>query len=141
MRATFKGPDPSRLKTALSRAGASADDKVEALISTAAVAVQEAGAVIVRYIETSGEGMPYKHEKHTPRRYKTGRMLDTAGHRTGYEVLTRTRTQFRARVGFTGADRDYIRYQEEGTSKLRGMLSLPASKQVLLNRLSDGGFK
>lgn len=142
VRMSMHGPSEAAFNAALKKAGSTAEERKDGLMHDVAVSVQEAGAVIVRTIETSGAGMPYKWEPHTPRRFKTGHMYDTAGRRTGYEVLKRddNKGKFLARVGFTGADADYIKYQEEGTSKLRGMMALPMSKQVFLNGMAGKGF-
>lgn len=142
IRVTMRGPSDAAFGAALKKAGSTVEERKDALMRDVAEAVQEAGAVVAQVIETSGAGMPYKWEPHTSRRFKTGHMYDTAGNRTGYEVLEQddTRGRFRARVGFTGADADYIKYQEEGTRKLRGMMALPMSKQVFLNGMAGKGF-
>lgn len=105
-------------------------------------AAKAGGDVVIRTVDTSGAGMPYKHDPSTDARVWTGHMRSTAGDSTGYHVNVRNISggKFSASVGFTDADEKYIGYQEEGTSKLRGMLALQSARTATDQAMKEAGF-
>lgn len=105
-------------------------------------AAKAGGDVVIRTVDTSGVGMPYKHDPTTDARVWTGHMRSTAGDGTGYRVNVRNISggKFSASVGFADADEKYIGYQEEGTSKLRGMLALQSARTATDQAMKEAGF-
>lgn len=105
-------------------------------------AAKAGGDVVIRTVDTSGAGMPYKHDPSTDARVWTGHMRSTAGDGTGYRVNVRNISggKFFASVGFTDADEKYIGYQEEGTNKLRGMLALQSARTATDQTMKEAGF-
>lgn len=108
----------------------------------AEAAARAGGEVVIRTVDTSGAGMPYKHDPATDARVWTGHMRSTAADGQGYRVNQRNISggKFSASVGFTDADEKYIGYQEEGTSKLRGMLALQSARTTTDQAMKEAGF-
>lgn len=108
----------------------------------AEVAAKAGGEVVIRTVDTSGAGMPYKHDPTTDARVWTGHMRSTAADGQGYRVNVRNVSggKFSASVGFTDADEKYIGYQEEGTAKLRGMLALQSARTATDQAMKEAGF-
>lgn len=93
-------------------------------------AVLAAVESILNTVDTSGAGMPYKHNPHTDARVHTGAMRGSVGARwekddpSGLVVF----------VGFVEGP-DYTVFQEEGTRKLRAMASLAKARAVVEDAL------
>lgn len=93
-------------------------------------AVLAAVESILNTVDTSGAGMPYKHNPHTDARVHTGAMRGAVGARwekddpSGLVVF----------VGFVEGP-DYTAFQEEGTRKLRAMASLAKARAVVEDAL------
>ena len=115
---------------------------IEDAFRAAEAAAKAGGDVVIRTVDTSGAGMPYKHDPSTDARVWTGHRRSTAGDGTGYRVNVRNISggKFSASVGFTDADEKYIGYQEEGTSKLRGMLALQSARTATDQAMKEAGF-
>ena len=93
------------------------------------------GVETIKYvIDTSGAGMPYKHDKSTDARVHTGAMRDSVSARwekddpSGFVVF----------VGFVEGP-DYTVFQEEGTKKLRAMASLAKARAIVEDALDSHG--
>lgn len=108
----------------------------------AEAAAKAGGEVVIRTVDISGAGMPYKHDPTTDARVWTGHMRSTAADGQGYRVNVRNISggKFSASVGFTDADEKYIGYQEEGTAKLRGMLALQSARTATDQAMKEAGF-
>lgn len=115
---------------------------IEDAFRAAEAAAKAGGEVVIRTVDTSGAGMPYKHDPTTDARVWTGHMRSTAADGQGYRVNVRNVSggKFSASVGFTDADEKYIGYQEEGTSKLRGMLALQSARTATDQAMKEAGF-
>ena len=115
---------------------------IEDAFRAAESAAKAGGEVVIRTIDTSGAGMPYKHDPTTDARMWTGHMRSTAADGQGYRVNVRNVPggKFSASVGFTDADEKYIGYQEEGTNKLRGMLALQSARTATDQVMKEAGF-
>lgn len=115
---------------------------IEDAFRAAEAAARAGGEVVIRTVDTSGAGMPYKHDPTTDARVWTGHMRSTAADGQGYRVNVRNISggKFSASVGFTDADEKYIGYQEEGTSKLRGMLALQSARTATDQAMKEAGF-
>lgn len=118
------------------------EEVITKAFAAAEAASKAGGDVVIRTVDTSGAGMPYKHDPSTDARVWTGHMRSTAGDGTGYRVNVRNISggKFSASVGFTDADEKYIGYQEEGTSKLRGMLALQSARTATDQAMKEAGF-
>ena len=84
------------------------------------------GVKTIQYvIDTSGAGMPYKHDKNTDARVHTGAMRESVGARwerdddNGVTVF----------IGFINTP-SYTVFQEEGTHKLRAMQALAKARAM-----------
>ena len=93
------------------------------------------GVKTIQYvIDTSGAGMPYKHNPHTDARVHTGAMRGSVGARwekddpSGLAVF----------IGFVEGP-DYTVFQEEGTRKLRAMASLAKARAIVEDALDSHG--
>lgn len=115
---------------------------IEDAFRAAEAAAKAGGEVVIRTVDTSGAGMPYKHDPTTDARVWTGHMRSTAADGQGYRVNQRNVSggRFSASVGFTDADEKYIGYQEEGTNKLRGMLALQSARTATDQTMKEAGF-
>lgn len=115
---------------------------IEDAFRAAEAAAKAGGEVVIRTIDTSGAGMPHKHDPTTDARVWTGHMRSTAADGQGYRVNQRNVSEgrFSASVGFTDADEKYIGYQEEGTNKLRGMLALQSARTATDQTMKEAGF-
>lgn len=97
-------------------------------------AVLAAVESILSTVDTSGAGMPYKHNPHTDARVHTGAMRGSVGARwekddpSGLVVF----------VGFVEGP-DYTVFQEEGTRKLRAMASLAKARAIVEDALDSHG--
>lgn len=115
-------------------------EAIERTMRVARAAADAGGRMMLSKINTSGAGMPYKHEPNTARRYKTGRMLASVGSE-GWTPLpghAPHKGRFRAVVGF-GEDRaDYFLYQDKGTRYIKGMLAVAAAKVIVEDTLREG---
>ena len=97
-------------------------------------AVLAAVESILNTVDTSGAGMPYKHNPHTDARVHTGAMRDSVSARwekddpSGFIVF----------VGFVDGP-EYAVFQEEGTKKLRAMASLAKARAIVEDALDSHG--
>lgn len=97
-------------------------------------AVLAAVESILNTVDTSGAGMPYKHNPHTDARVHTGAMRGSVGAKwekddpSGLVVF----------VGFVEGP-DYTVFQEEGTRKLRAMASLAKARAIVEDALDSHG--
>lgn len=97
-------------------------------------AVLAAVESILNTVDTSGAGMPCKHNLHTDARVHTGAMRGSVGARwekddpSGLVVF----------VGFVEGP-DYTVFQEEGTKKLRAMASLAKARAIVEDALDSHG--
>lgn len=84
------------------------------------------GVKTIQYvIDTSGAGMPYKHDKSTDARVHTGAMRESVGVRWERDDAGGV-TVF---IGFINTP-DYTVFQEEGTHKLRAMQALAKARAM-----------
>lgn len=84
------------------------------------------GVETIKYvIDTSGAGMPYKHDKNTDARVHTGAMRESVGVRWERDDNSGV-TVF---IGFINTP-DYTVFQEEGTHKLRAMQALAKARAM-----------
>lgn len=114
-------------KQALQRALADARH----VIDSAAVAAVDS---ILNTINTSGAGMPYKHDPHTDARVWTGAMRDSVGARWEQDNTE----GFTVFIGFVSGP-EYAVFQEEGTRKLRAMASLAKARAIVEDALDSHG--
>ena len=100
------------------------------------------GVKTIQYvIDTSGAGMPYKHDKNTDARVHTGAMRESVGVRWERDDAGGV-TVF---IGFINTP-DYTVFQEEGTHKLRAMQALAKARAMAEDdldsiRLTQGALK
>ena len=102
--------------------------------------VEEAGAAFMQRVDTTGSFLehPYTRTPGSDRREDTGFMRKSAGDGTGrqVQVMSPQTGQYKAKVGFTDAERDYFLYQDEGWThqsgrEIEGMNALAAARMVL----------
>ena len=134
-----KSQDMNQVTSGLSRFQ---EEVITKAFAAAEAASKAGGDVVIRTVDTSGAGMLYKHDPSTDARVWTGHMRSTAADGQGYRVNVRNISsgKFSASVGFTDADEKYIGYQEEGTSKLRGMLALQSARTATDQAMKEAGF-
>lgn len=101
------------------------------VIDSAAVAAVDS---ILNTINTSGAGMPYKHDPHTDARVWTGAMRDSVGARWEQD----NSEGFTVFIGFVNGP-EYAVFQEEGTRKLRAMASLAKARAIVEDTLDSHG--
>lgn len=106
--------------------------KVRAAVDRAAL---EAAKSIQHTIDTSGAGMPYKHNPDTDARVWTGAMRDSVGvdwERDDAQGISVT-------IGFLDTP-EYTKFQEQGTGRLRAMASLAAARARAEDILDSTGL-
>lgn len=119
VRRALRGIEEKALRRALADTRRTVDKAVLAAVES-----------ILNTVDTSGAGMPYKHNPHTDARVHTGAMRGSVGARwekddpSGLVVF----------VGFVEGP-DYTVFQEEGTRKLRAMASLAKARAVVEDAL------
>lgn len=89
---------------------------------------------ILNTVDTSGAGMPYKHDKNTDARVHTGAMRGSVGARWEQDNAE----GFTVFIGFVEGP-DYTVFQEEGTKKLRAMASLAKARAIVEDALDSHG--
>ena len=100
------------------------------------------GVKTIQYvINTSGAGMPFKHDKSTDARVHTGAMRESVGVRWERDDNSGV-TVF---IGFINTP-SYTSFQEEGTHKLRAMQALAKARALAEDdldsiRLTQGALK
>lgn len=91
------------------------------------------GVKTIQYvIDTSGAGMPYKHDKNTDARVHTGAMRESVGARWERDDADGI-TVF---IGFLNTPA-YTVFQEEGTHKLRAMQALAKARALVEDDLDS----
>lgn len=119
VRRALRGIEEKALRRALADTRRTVDKAVLAAVES-----------ILNTVDTSGAGMPYKHNPHTDARVHTGAMRGSVGARwekddpSGLVVF----------IGFVEGP-DYTVFQEEGTRKLRAMASLAKARAVVEDAL------
>lgn len=89
---------------------------------------------ILTTVNTSGAGMPYKHDPHTDARVWTGAMRDSVGVRWEQD----NSEGFTVFIGFVEGP-DYAVFQEEGTRKLAAMAALAKARAIVEDALDRSG--
>lgn len=123
VRRTLRGIEEKALHRALADTRRTVDKAVLAAVES-----------IFNTVDTSGAGMPYKHNPHTDARVHTGAMRGSVGAKwekddpSGLVVF----------VGFVEGP-DYTVFQEEGTRKLRAMASLAKARAIVEDALDSHG--
>lgn len=119
VRRALRGVEEKALRQALADTRRTVDKAVLAAVES-----------ILNTVDTSGAGMPYKHDPRTDARVHTGAMRGSVGARwekddpSGLVVF----------VGFVEGP-DYTVFQEGGTRKLRAMASLAKARAVVEDAL------
>ena len=123
VRRALRGVEEKALRRALADTRRTVDKAVLAAVES-----------ILNIVDTSGAGMPYKHNPHTDARVHTGAMRGSVGARwekddpSGLAVF----------IGFVEGP-DYTVFQEEGTRKLRAMASLAKARAIVEDALDSHG--
>ena len=114
VRRALRGVEEKALRQALADTRRTVDKAVLAAVES-----------ILNTVDTSGAGMPYKHNPNTDARVHTGAMRESVGVRwerdddSGVTVF----------IGFINTP-DYTVFQEEGTHKLRAMQALAKARAM-----------
>ena len=123
VRRALRGVEEKALRQALADARRIVDKAVLAAVES-----------ILNTVDTSGAGMPYKHNPNTDARVHTGAMRGSVDARwekddpSGFVVF----------IGFVQGP-DYTVFQEEGTRKLRAMASLAKARAIVEDALDSHG--
>ena len=123
---TIKQTGVKDIRRALHGLGARALAKALAEVRRAVDQAAAQGVKTIQYvIDTSGAGMPYKHDKNTDARVHTGAMRESVGVRWERDDAGGV-TVF---IGFINTP-SYTVFQEEGTHKLRAMQALAKARAM-----------